>query len=110
MAKKQKINWVIIVAVGGGLAYLLYSMTNNKAAKTNGNGNGTGTGTPFSSLPAGCYPFEEIHASYVKHLKETGLTADMWCIEIEGKHQIGGLYPYEYAVEVAKDFVTEEKS
>ena len=63
MAKKQKINWVIIVAVGGVLAYLLYSMTNNKAAKTNGNGNGTGTGTPFSSLPAGCYPFEEIHES-----------------------------------------------
>ena len=56
------------------------------------------------------YPFEEIHASYVKHLKETGLTADMWCIEIEGKHQIGGLYPYEYAVEVAEDFLNREKS
>ena len=56
------------------------------------------------------YPFEEIHASYVKHLKEKGLTADMWCIEIEGKHQIGGLYPYEYAVEVAEDFLNREKS
>ena len=55
------------------------------------------------------YPFEEIHASYVKHLKETVLTADMWYIEIEGEHKIGGLYPYEYAVEVAKEFVTEEK-
>ena len=32
---------------------------------TNGNGNGTGTGTPFTSLPAGCYAFEEIHESSI---------------------------------------------
>tara|TARA_R100001443_G_scaffold1457_1_gene5412 strand:- start:1482 stop:1952 length:471 start_codon:yes stop_codon:yes gene_type:complete len=92
MAKKQKINWLIIVAVGGVLAYLLYSMTKKSSEKVEG---GNGTGTSFSSLPAGCFPFEEIH--------ESSTTGQSWVSFIKEKKDGTSIRPNGNAVSIGSE-------
>jgi len=50
------------------------------------------------------------HKEYEKHLEETGLRADVWEIVINGEHKICGVVPYEYALQLACEYIKEEMS
>ena len=58
---------------------------------------------------SGCHCDENWIGSkeYEKHLEETGLTADVWEIVINGEHKICGVVPYEYALQLAYEYMKE---